>query len=127
LCLGSQLGADRLLDLRPITIERRGQFVARRDWPVVARPGGALGVLGNVRRAVLQAFKELLPLGIDRGGILLVAGVEIVDIGGVGALQKGREGKSGIRVLARHDGVLVIFGSRVEDGADADPEAGPAG
>ena len=57
---------------------------------------------------VLQALEELLPLGVDRGRVLLVAGVEFVDVGGVGALQKRGEGKCGVRVLARHDCVLVI-------------------
>ncbi len=51
-----------------------------------------------------------------------MAGVEIVDVGGVGALQKRRQGKCCIRVLARHDGVLVSFASRVENGALAGPE-----
>src|ERR1700682_5363985 len=117
LCLGGDLGADRLLDRRPVAVQRRGQIVARCQRPVVAAPGGAFGVLLDVGGGVLQAFEEFLPIGIDRSRVLLVAGIEVIDVGGVGALQKGREGKSGIRVLARHDGVLVIFGSRVEDSA----------
>ena len=98
-------------------VQRRGQFVARRDRPVVAAPGSAFGVLLDVSRGVFQAFEEFLPLGIDRAGVLFIAGVEIVDVGSIGALQKGREGKCCVRVLARHDGVLVIFGLRIEDGA----------
>src|SRR5439155_21833010 len=92
-------------------------FVTRGKRPVVAAPGRALGVLLDVGRGVFQALEEFLPLGVDRRGVLLVAGIEAVDVGGVGALQKGRKGKCCIRVLARHDGALVIFGLRVEDGA----------
>ena len=36
--LGRELGADGLLDLRPIAVERRGQVVARRQWPIVPAP-----------------------------------------------------------------------------------------
>ena len=121
--LGGELGADRLFDGDPVAVQRRGQFVARRERPVVAAPGRALGVLLDVGRGVFQALEEFLPFGVDRRGVLLVAGVEIVDVGGVGALQKGGEGKCCIRVLARHDGVLVIFALRVENGALAGPEA----
>ena len=76
---------------------------------VIPAPGSARGVLFDVGGAVLQALEEFLPLGVDRIGVLFELGVEIVDIGGVGALQKRGKGKSGVRVLTRHDGVLVIF------------------
>ena len=88
LCLGGDLVADGLFDLRPVAVKRGGQLVARRQRPVVAAPGRAFGVLLHVRRGVLQALEELLPFGVDRGGVLLVAGIEVVDVGGVGALQK---------------------------------------
>ena len=101
--LGGELGADRLFDFRPVAVERGGQLVARRQRPVVAAPGRPLGVLADVGRGVLQALEELLPLGVDRGGVFLVAGVDFVDVGGVGALQKRGESKGGVRVLARHD------------------------
>ena len=93
----------------------------------LSRPqDGALGVLLDVGRGVLQAFEELLPFGVDRGRVLLVAGVEIVDVGGVGALQKRGEGKCGIRVLARHDGVLVISIRAWKTALAADPGTGSA-
>ena len=119
--LGGKLGADGLFDLRPIAVERGGQIVLRRQRPVVAAPGGAFGVLADVGRGVFQALEELLPFGIDRAGVLFIAGVEIVDIGGVGALQKGGEGKCGIRVLARHDCVLVISIRAWKTALTADP------
>ena len=37
---------------------------------------------------ILQALEELLPLGVDRSRVFLVAGVDFVDVGGVCALQK---------------------------------------
>ena len=58
---------------------------------------------------IFQAFEELLPLGVDRGGIVLVAGVDFVDVGGVCALQKRGKGKCSVRILARHGSVLIIF------------------
>src|ERR1700694_4546265 len=106
--LGGDLGADGLFHLRPVAVERRSQPAPRRPRPLVPTPGQPFGVLYRVGRLVLQALEEGLPVGVHRSGILLVAGIEVVDIGGVGALQKRGEGKGGVRVLARHDGVLVI-------------------
>src|SRR5579863_708435 len=120
---GRKLGADCLFDLHPITIERGGKFVARRQRPVVAAPGGPLGVFADFGRGVLQALEERLPLCVDRGRVTLITGVDFVHVGGVRALQKGRKGKSSVRVLARHGGVLVIFTSRMEDGAAAGPKS----
>ncbi len=124
--LGGKLGADRLLDLRPVAVECGSEVVLRRQRPMVPAPGGAFGVLADVGRSVLQAFEEFLPLAVDRAGVLLVAGIEIVDIGRVGALQKRGKGKGGVCVLARHGGVLVIFSWRMEYGAIADPGTGSA-
>ena len=100
--LGGDLGADRLLDFGPVAVEGGGQVVLRGQRPVGALPGRALGVLPDVGGLVVEALEELLPLGVDRGRVLLVAGVDFVDVGGVGALQKGGEGKGCVRVLARH-------------------------
>jgi hypothetical protein len=107
--LGRDLGADRFFDFRPVAVERRGQVVARRQRPVVPAPGRPFGVFPDVGRLVLQALEEVLPFGVDRGRVLLVAGVDFVDVGGVCALQKRGESKGSVRVLARHDDVLVIF------------------
>ncbi len=101
--LGCDLGADGFFDFRPVAIERGGQFIARRQGPVVTRPGRSLGVLADVGRGILQAAEELLPFGIDGRGVVLVTGVDIVDVGGVGALQKRGKCKGGVRVLARHE------------------------
>jgi hypothetical protein len=88
LCLGRDLGPDFLLHGGPVAVQRRSQFVTRRHRPVVAAPGGALGVLLDDGGGVFQAFEKFLPVGVNRRGVLLVAGVEIVDVGGVGALQE---------------------------------------
>jgi len=120
---GCELGTDSLLDFCPIAVERGGELVTRRQRPVVAAPGRSLGVLLNVGRAVFQAEK-FLPLGVDRSRVFFEAGVDFVDVGGVGALQKRRKGKGGVRVLTRHDGVLVISTWRMENSANADPDLG---
>ncbi len=104
--LGRNFGSDGLFHARPVAIERGGQFVARRQRPIVPAPGRAFGVLANVGRGVFQALEKLLPLGIEGGGVLLIAGIDFIDVGGVGALQKRGEGKGGVRVLARHDCIL---------------------
>ena len=101
--LGGKPGADGFFDFGPVAVERGGQLVARRQRPVVAAPGRPFGVLADVRRLILQALEEFLPFGVDRGGVFLVAGVDIIDVGSVCALQKRGEGKGGVRVLARHD------------------------
>src|SRR5882724_7292880 len=116
-------GADRLFNLKPMAVERGSQFVARRQRPVVPRPGRPFGVFADVGWRVLQAFEEFLPLGVDRGGVIFVAGVDFVDVGGVCALQKRGESKGGVRILARHRGVLVIFASRMVNGAAAGPQS----
>ena len=54
--LGRELGADRLFDFDPIAVERGGQFVARRQRPVVPAPGRPFGVLADVGRACLSGF-----------------------------------------------------------------------
>ncbi len=118
-----KLGADRLFDFRPIAVERRCQFVARGQWPVASAPRRSLGVFADVGRGVFQALEELLPLGIDRGRVIFITGVDFVDVGGICALQKRRKGKSSVRVLARHGSVLVIFTSRMENGAAAGPKS----
>ncbi len=106
--LGGKLGANHLFDFRPVAIERGGQLVARRQRPVVPAPGWSFGVFPDVGRLVFQTLEERLPFGVHRSGVFLEAGVDIIDVGSVCALQKRGEGKSGVRVLARHDGVLVI-------------------
>ncbi len=134
-----QLGAGRLACALAAILSPTA-FSTRAQLPSSAEVRSSRGVSGQLSRSqdgpsaffatsagcVLQALEELLPVGVDRGGVRLVAGVEIVDVGGVGALQKRREGKSGVRVLARHDCVLVISDSRVENGATADPGTGSA-
>ena len=57
-------------------------------------------LLATSARLVLQAAEEVAPLGIDRIGVGLVAGVEVFDVGGVAAVEKGGECESRVRVLA---------------------------
>ena len=85
--LGLDLVADGLLDLAPVAGQRRDQLaVGVRN--IRPPPRRAAGVALDVALVVLQAFEERAPLGIDRGGIGFVAGVELFDIGGVAAIEK---------------------------------------
>ena len=72
----------------------RGQSDRRQDGP------RAFSV--DIAGIVLQALKERLPFGVDRFRIGFVARVKVFDVRGIAAVQKRSEGKSGVRVLARH-------------------------
>jgi hypothetical protein len=101
--LGLDLVADRLLDLAPIAVEGRDEFAVHRLGPARPFPGCAPRILDDGLRIVLEGPEEGLPLGIDRGGILLVAGVEVFDIGGVRAVQEGRVVQVLVGVLTCHE------------------------
>jgi hypothetical protein len=45
-------------------------------------------------------------LGIDRGGVGLVAGVEVLDVVGIAAIKERGAGEGGVGVLTRHAQVL---------------------
>ena len=60
----------------------------------------------DVGAVVLQALEERLPLGIDRGGVGFVAGVEVLDVVGITAVKERGAGKGGVGVLTRHAQVL---------------------
>ncbi len=51
---------------------------------------------------VVEAGEESSPLRIDRGGVLFVAGVELGEVGGVGAMQERRVGKHVVQFMSRH-------------------------
>src|SRR5262249_35983924 len=100
--LGLDLVAERLLGFGPVAIERRDEFVALGLRPVGPFPRCAARAAGHVGGAVLEAREEGLPLGIDRLGVGLVAGVEVLDVGGVGPVEKRRESEGRVGVLAGH-------------------------
>ena len=76
--------------------------------PSAQRPVAAAATTGRrrsrttSRAVVLQALEEGPPLGVDRGRIGLVAGMEVFDIGGVAAVEERGAGERRVRVLARH-------------------------
>ena len=111
-----QLVADRLFDLVPIAIEGRDEFAARRLRPVRPRPRGPFGALEHIGTIVLQALEECLPLGINGLGIVLVAGIEVLDIVGIAAIEERRMGEGGVGILTGHARVLLagLGGSLVE-------------
>src|SRR6202022_4934579 len=72
------LVAERLLRLAPIAVERGGELAAReRVGPLPRRPARVRHDGGAI---VLQALEERLPLGIERGGVGLVAGIEVLEV-----------------------------------------------
>ena len=100
--LALDLVADRLLGLGPVAVERGDQVAVGR--------GGQFGFFQEAPRAllstsagvVLQACEEVAPFGVDRGGVVLVAGVEVFDVGGVAAIEEGGAGEGCVGVLAGH-------------------------
>src|SRR4029077_7553369 len=96
--LRPDLLAELLLGVGPLAVERGEKLVTldrRRLFP-----GGAARAPGDVRGLVLQAREETAARGIDRIRIGLVAGIEVLDVGGVTAVEKGRACESRVRVLA---------------------------
>ena len=98
------LVAERFLRLAPIAVERGDEVAAReRVGPLPRRPAR---VCHDVGALVLQALEERLPLGIDRGGVGLVAGIEVLEVVGIAAVKERGAGEGGIGVLTRHTQVL---------------------
>ena len=122
--LGLDLVADRLLDLAPVAGERRDQFALRALRPVRPPPGRAGRGLADLGTAVLQALEERLPFGIDRGGVGQVAGVEVLDIGGVAAVQERGQGEGGIGVLAGHSGASSMARPALQETCKERPRKG---
>jgi len=57
---------------------------------------------------ILQPGKKPPPLGVDRPGVVLIAGVKILHISGVGAVKEGTEREGFVELLLSH--VLVHYG-----------------
>ena len=96
---------------RPAPSCRRAPRSGRRAASAASCPGPRTAPRRSFATSAGWSFRLLknsCHSASTEAGIFLVAGIEIVDVGGVGALQKRGEGKCGVRVLARHDGVLVI-------------------
>ena len=77
-----------LLDGTPVAIERRHQFPIGRDRPVRPGPGCALGILFDIVGVVLKRAEKILPLHADRRRISLIAGIEVLDVVGVSAIEE---------------------------------------
>ncbi len=94
--------ADTLFGLHPLAVERGHQLAIRPQRPVRLFPGGAARAFDDVGLLVLQAAEKLPPFGIDCGGIGLVFGIEVFDVGGVAAVEERSAGKCGVGVLTGH-------------------------
>ena len=100
--LGENLVAQALFGFRPLPVERGDEVSVRPQRPVRLLPGGALRVLDDVGAVFLQALEKIAPLGVDRGRIALIFGVEVFYVSGVAAVEEGGAGEGGIGVLAGH-------------------------
>ena len=99
--------ADLLFGFGPLAVERRDQIAVGTHGPVRLLPGGPARAFDDVGLLVLQALEKGPPLGIDRGRIGFVFGVEIFDVGGIAAVEERRVGKDGVGVLAGHGLILA--------------------
>src|SRR5262245_2950266 len=74
------------------------------------RPGGAARFGQHALLVVFEVGEEGAPIGIDRGGILLVTGVEFGEVGGVRALKERRAGKHLVQFMSCHRLDLPVLG-----------------
>ena len=82
----------------PIAIESRDEFAIGGDRPVVALPGRSFGALQNRFPVVLQPLEEIAPLARNRCRIRLVAGVQILDVVGIAAIEEGSQSEGLVRL-----------------------------
>ena len=108
--LGGNLVAELLLGLGPLAVEGGDQVAVGPDRPVRFLPGRPAGLAGDGGAVVFQALEELAPFGIDGGRVFLVAGVELFDVAGVGAVEEGGAGEGGVGVLAGHGDLIPLRG-----------------
>src|SRR5579883_108817 len=100
--LGAQLFADRLFDRRPIAVERGDQIVLRHDRPVRLLPGRAARLLLDALRVVAERGEEIAPARLDARRVLLVLGLQLLDIRRIGAVQERGLQKRLVEVLTGH-------------------------
>ncbi len=78
--------AEGALDRPPIAVEGGDQFAIGDQRPVLAPPGRA-GLPSPVR-LLLQPLEERPPLGVDRGWVAGITRLQLLEIGGIGAVEK---------------------------------------
>src|SRR5262249_55998450 len=66
--------------------------------------GWAMAVSSAAGALLLETLEEGLPLGPDRGRIGLIAGVEVLDVASIAAIEERGAGKGGIGILTGHAG-----------------------
>src|SRR5262249_21743522 len=91
----------------PLAVERRDQIAIGPHRPVWLSPRRSARAFYDVGLFVLQALEKSPPLGIDRGWVGFVFGVEAFDIGGISAIEERRVGQDGFGVLAAHGLILA--------------------
>ena len=101
---GSDLVAERLAHVLPLAGERRKELAPVGSRPVRSLPGRTTRGRLCARPIILQRSKKLLPTAIDARWIALEAGVKVVDVLRIPAVEKRAAGKGCVGVLARHAG-----------------------
>src|SRR5262249_30107009 len=95
-------------DLGPVSSQRGNQLIAWGLGPVRSPPGRTGSCLGDLRTSVFQALEKGLPFRVHGTGIGEIAGIKILDIGGVAAVEERSQGEGGIGVLAGHSGQSLM-------------------
>ena len=89
--------------VKRIALAAHGLRARREQRPLgLGRPGGAARFGEHALLVVVEACEEGAPIGIDRGGVLFVTGVEFGEVGGVRALQERRAGKHLVQFMSCH-------------------------
>ena len=83
-----QLIGDMLFNFGPVAIKRRNKLAIGGNRPVFSGPGCACGVLFHVVSIVAQLGEEIAPLRIDRIRIVLIFGVQLLNIVGIAAIEE---------------------------------------
>ena len=108
-----ELGADMRLDFRPIAVERRNEFVRAHNRPATLFPARPLRRRRNRGAVVGNLREEVPPGGVERRWIAQIAILELLDIGGVAAIQKRRPREGRVRHRAATHGAARTIGTSI--------------
>ncbi len=78
-------------DRAPVAIERGDKLAIGGLRPIFLFPGRTGGVLLHIGGIILECAEEVAPVFADGSRIVLIAGVEFLDIGGVATIQERGE------------------------------------
>src|SRR5208337_5519372 len=109
-----ELGAYMRLNFRPIAVERRNELVRAQNRPATLFPARPLRRRRNRGAVVVGNLREEVPPGgVERRWIAQIAILELLDIGGVAAIQKRRPRESRVRHRAATHGAARTIGTSI--------------